>query len=455
MTETSSQELLQDYRRGDDAAAAAIFDRYVARLEALARSRLGGMLRRRVDPEDIVQSAFRSFFMHAREDAFTLNAAGDLWRLLAAITLNKLHGQCEKHAAQKRNAHREVAHASAELAQATAPTTADLAAVIEEIHLALKSLSPIEQRALALELEGHSLADIGHTLGKSERSTRRYLAEAREKIERQLLTTREPRRPCDAVPQATLLYADYRLEAMLAAGGMGKVYRATETTTGKSVAIKTLHKSHLADARAVQRFVQESQILARLTHPHIVRTHGLGRYPGGGYFLVMELIKGVDLESERRRRNFSSEEIARIAGQVTNALAYAHEHGIVHCDVKPANILLTSKGHAFVTDFGFAHLTAPAHGTHAIGGTPGYVAPEVLRGEEPTPTADIYAIGMLLRVLVTGSSAGQLSADADEASQMLMRIWQRCLDPDPAERYATARELLAVLANVGGERSKS
>jgi RNA polymerase sigma factor (sigma-70 family) len=453
VTEAESQELLQDYRRGDAAAAAAIFDRYVARLETLARSRLGGMLRRRVDPEDVVQSAFRSFFLHARDDAFTLNATGDLWRLLAAITLNKLHGQCEKHAAQKRNAHREVALASSDLAQATAPTTADLAAVIEEFHLALKSLSPIEQRALTLELEGHTLSDIGRVLGKSERSTRRYLAEARTKIERRLVCAHNRRRPFNAVPQATLQYADYRLEKMLAAGGMGKVYRATEKVSGRVVALKSLHKAHLADARAVQKFVQEAQILARLEHPNIVRKRGLGRYPGGGYFIVMDLIEGIDLEAERCRRTFASTEIARILRQVAAALHHAHGQGIVHCDVKPANILLASDGHALVTDFGFAHLTTPTRTENAVGGTRGYVAPEVLHGDVPTPAADIYAIGMLLRVLATGSFAGELSADADEDSRQLERIWRRCLQTDSEMRYATSHELVAEFNRISGERT--
>lgn len=448
MTDAQSHELLRDYREGDESAATAIFDRYVARLQALSRSRLGEILRRRVDPEDVVQSAFRSFFFRARTDEFGVRAAGDLWRVLAAITLHKLHSQVDTHTAQKRSVRREKSDASELLTQAEEPTPADVAAVVEEFHLALKRLSPMEQRALSLELEGTSLEDISRTLGKSERSTRRYLADAREKIEKRLLLAREPQQQVDAVPQASLRYADYQLETMLAAGGMGKVYRATEKASGNSVALKSLHKSHLADARAVQRFVQESQILARLTHPNIVGTRGLGRYPGGGFFIVMELIDGVDLESERQLRRFSASEVVSIVRQVVAAIQHAHCRGIVHCDVKPANILLDPSGHVFVTDFGFAHFLTPSASARGVGGTRGYTAPEVLDGAEPTRAADIYAIGVLLRVLLTGSITGELPLDADGRSRALENIWMRCLQSEPSARYATASELLAMLDRI-------
>jgi len=103
MLNHSSQELLQRYRDGEDDAAAEMFSRYVKRLISLVRKRVSGKLQRRIDPEDVIQSAYRSFFVSARDDRYVLSRAGDLWRLLAAIALNKLHRQVERHTAQRRN----------------------------------------------------------------------------------------------------------------------------------------------------------------------------------------------------------------------------------------------------------------------------------------------------------------------------------------------------------------
>jgi DNA-directed RNA polymerase specialized sigma24 family protein len=452
VADAESRELFRDYRNGDDAAATAIFDRYVTRLEALARTRLGHSIKRRVDPEDVVQSAFRSFFIHARESEFALKAKGDLWRLLAAITLNKLHGQVEKQSAQKRSARRELADASDLLRQIESPSSADVVAVCEEFHLALRSLSPIEQRALALELEGQSLDKISRALGKSSRSTRRYLADAREKIERRLSPVHQSRPLVEGAPHTPLRYSDYVLERMLGVGGMGKVYRAREKCLGNVVALKSLHKAQLVDPRAVEKFLQEAQILTRLRHPNIVRIHGLGRYPGGGYFIAMQMIDGVDLETVRTQRKFSAWEIASVGSQVTAAIHHAHAHGIVHCDVKPANILLDQHGQIFITDFGFAHLMGPEISARGVGGTVGYAAPEVLQGADPTPAADIYAIGMLLRVLATGSLNGELPIDADEPQKQLEAIWRHCLQFVPAARYH-AVQLMAGLERIGQERN--
>ena len=108
MSEPKSNELLNKYQAGQSEAAAAIFDRYVDRLIALARARIGPKLKRRVDPEDVVQSAYRSFFVHAKNQEYRLARSGDLWRLLASTTLNKLYGQIERQTAEKRSIDREV-----------------------------------------------------------------------------------------------------------------------------------------------------------------------------------------------------------------------------------------------------------------------------------------------------------------------------------------------------------
>src|SRR5262249_52345354 len=130
----NSQELLQLYQDGQSEAATAIFDRYVARLIALARNRIGPKLKRRVDAEDIVQSAFRSFFVHAKGDDYQLVQSGDLWRLLASITLNKLHHRIEKQTAAKRSIHREApTNIPIVNAKTPEPSAAEVIALYEEL----------------------------------------------------------------------------------------------------------------------------------------------------------------------------------------------------------------------------------------------------------------------------------------------------------------------------------
>jgi serine/threonine-protein kinase len=231
---------------------------------------------------------------------------------------------------------------------------------------------------------------------------------------------------------------------------MGKVYRATDKRTGKKVAVKTLHKSRQADARAVAQFVQESQILAGWNHPNIVKIEGLGRYPGGGYFMVMEFVEGMNLQARLALGPLNVPEAVRIVRDVASAIGYAHEQGIVHCDLKPGNVLLDGEGRVFVTDFGFAYLlnAGPDRRPGAIGGTLGFVAPEVLvGGSKPTPAADIYALGALLSVLVTGRlpGVGDLSRSEGEVSGVVATVCRKCLAERPEERYLNAREVGAVL----------
>lgn len=184
MTETNpaSAELLQQFRRGDDVAAAALHERYVARLVHLARSRLSGRLAARVDAEDVVQSAYRSFFLRARAGQFELQQSGDLWRLLARITLRKLYRQAEHHTAARRSIAREqISTGESEVGiAAREPTPAEAAALADELAHAMQSMSPLERRVLELRLQDHTIDEIASQLGRSERTIRRTLAAIRE-----------------------------------------------------------------------------------------------------------------------------------------------------------------------------------------------------------------------------------------------------------------------------------
>jgi serine/threonine protein kinase len=174
-----------------------------------------------------------------------------------------------------------------------------------------------------MTLQGQSVEAIGKAVGKSERTVRRLLARARTLVENRLTACeRSPTARPATVPEALvkqyaqLQYGDYVLEQLLGAGGMGKVYRATERSSGDRVAVKALHKSRQLDSRAVVQFIQEARILAGLNHPNIVKVRGLGQFPGGGLFIVVEYIDGCDLQTQLMQGPLPLDKVLEIIKQV-------------------------------------------------------------------------------------------------------------------------------------------
>lgn len=192
MTDRPSELLLRQFREGDSRAASEIVDRYVVRLIALARRKLSPKLRRRLDPEDIVQSAYRSFFLHADSGEYVLRRSGDLWRLLAAVTLHKLYGQVERHTAQRRDVGREtdvggaVGSETPAAAASREPSPAEVAAAIEQLHLAMQQLSSTQREVLRMRLQGQTTEEIAAAIHRSERTVRRCLETARQRLEHDL-----------------------------------------------------------------------------------------------------------------------------------------------------------------------------------------------------------------------------------------------------------------------------
>lgn len=176
-----SEQLLLRCRQRDEDASREIFERYLARLTALARSRLAARLQRRTDPEDIVLSAYRSFFVGARDGRFVLQRSGDLWRLLATITIHKLNRQAKRHSAERRDVQREVTLAD-DAHFAREPTAEEAVALADELESILRPLDPLLRRVLELRLQGQSLEEIAAITMRSERTVRRSLAEIREAI---------------------------------------------------------------------------------------------------------------------------------------------------------------------------------------------------------------------------------------------------------------------------------
>jgi RNA polymerase sigma-70 factor (ECF subfamily) len=193
MSDRVSQELLARVEGGDEDAAQALYDRYVHRLIGLARKRLSGKLARRVDPEDIVQSAYRSFFAHAADGCFEISKSGDLWRLLAAITLNKLRSKAKFHRRRKRDLRQEDSmsdrhstHGIAPVRLACDPTPDEATALAEYIERLMAELTPLERKMLELRLQLYTLDEIAEQVDRSERTVRRLMRRLRERLEREL-----------------------------------------------------------------------------------------------------------------------------------------------------------------------------------------------------------------------------------------------------------------------------
>jgi eukaryotic-like serine/threonine-protein kinase len=427
MTDTPSAELVARYFRShDEGAAEELFRRYSERLTALARSRLSHALASRVDAEDVVQSAYRSFFLLARDGEVLLRESGDLWRLLVRITLRKVYRSARRHRADCRSVERE--HPLPDEIEAVAPsrepTPAEVAALLDELRGALAPLGAVQRRMAEMRLQGHEVEAIAAEVRRSPRTVRRLLAAFGGELERRLSGA-----PPQPLEEGLLAYGDVVLLRQLGQGGMGKVYRATWHGSDVPVAVKLLRKPLRGHETAAARFREEAALLGRLRHPGIVAVRGVGLLPDGGHFLVMDLVEGSDLA---RRPRPPVAEALRWVAEAAEAIEYAHGMGVVHCDLKPSNLLLGGDGHVRVSDFGLAR--SLAGGDAPPGGTAGFMAREQFDPEgRVSPRTDIYGLGAVLRVLLP------------ERSPEVDAVCRRCLAPDPAARYASAAELASAL----------
>ena len=259
----------------------------------------------------------------------------------------------------------------------------------------------------------------------------------------------------------------YRITSKLGAGGMGEVYRAHDERLERDVALKVLPAHTLADEVARKRFRKEALALSKLNHPNIATIYDFDTQDGVD-FLVMEYVEGTTLSEKLSGHSLPEKEVAKIGGQVADALEEAHERGVVHRDLKPGNVMVTPKGHAKVLDFGLAKLVRPVSETEVtesltegpkVAGTLPYMAPEQLQGEEVDARTDIHALGLLLYEMSTGRRAfrEELATRLTDAilhrapvtprainarvSPELERIILKCLEKDPENRYQSAKEI--------------
>ena len=271
----------------------------------------------------------------------------------------------------------------------------------------------------------------------------------------------------------------YEVTAQIGEGGMGQVYRATDTKLKRQVAIKILPPSLAADSDRLARFQREAEVLASLNHPNIAAIHGLEE-SGGMTALVMELVEGDDLSQRIARGAIPIDEALPIAKQIAEALEAAHEQGIIHRDLKPANIKVRPDGTVKVLDFGLAKAMEPAAGSSPsmsmsptittpamtqagmILGTAAYMSPEQARGKTVDRRADIWAFGAVLYEMLTGTRAfgGEDIADTLSNVMKVEPSWQRlpasmpprvvqvmraCLQKNPKQRIDSAQSVRLAL----------
>jgi serine/threonine protein kinase len=258
----------------------------------------------------------------------------------------------------------------------------------------------------------------------------------------------------------------YRLLDWVDSGGMAAVYRARDERLRREVAIKVIAEDRAEHPLSVARFHREAQIGRQCAHPNIVATLDAGEQPR--HFIAMEFVKGMDASSlARRRGRLPARQAVRLLSQICQALAYLHAEGVVHCDVSPRNILLRSAdGTAKLADFGLAARRGePAVAPTEIAvGTPGFVAPEVLRGALPTPRSDLYSLGVAAYGLLAGPRRAR-SRDLESTAPMATAVpqlpplgrlcpnlprgltdaVQRAIASDPARRQGSALEFEAAL----------
>jgi Protein kinase domain/Sulfatase-modifying factor enzyme 1/Lectin C-type domain len=244
----------------------------------------------------------------------------------------------------------------------------------------------------------------------------------------------------------------YEISGFIARGGMGAVYKGTQKALQRTVAIKVLPPGiDDGDRHFAQRFKHEAKAMARLAHPNIVAVYEAGETPHGLLYIVMEFIDGTDVGQLIAGEGFVDPLRAiRITSAVCEALAFAHEEGIIHRDIKPSNILLDKKGRVKVGDFGLARMTNPDHdmrtGTNLTMGTADFMAPEALAGgTKVDERADIYAVGVMLYQMLTGkiprgkfSSPSSLRPNVDT---QLDAIVDKALQTNREQRYSTATEM--------------
>jgi len=278
----------------------------------------------------------------------------------------------------------------------------------------------------------------------------------------------QPQTILDSIDDARFVPGDilserYRIVGLLGRGGMGEVYRADDLKLKQPVALKFLPSSLTSNGPALARFYKEVSVARQISHRHVCRVYDVAEFQGG-HFISMEFVRGEELSSLLKRiGRLPQDKAIDVARQLCAALAAVHERGVLHRDLKPANIMLDEHGEVRITDFGIAALASEVDRSE-LSGTPAYMSPEQLDGNELTVRSDIYSLGLVLYEVFTGKKAFEASTlqellrlrrsdttptnpsqHVPELDPLIERVIFRCLEKDPAKRPATALQIAAAL----------
>ena len=266
----------------------------------------------------------------------------------------------------------------------------------------------------------------------------------------------------------------YEVVALLGAGGMAEVYRARDTRLGRDVAIKVVSEALGTDRAFLERFEREAKLAASVAHPNVVALHDVGFHDGKPYF-VTELLQGESLRERLSKGSIALPSALSWAAQMAQGLAAAHERGIAHRDLKPENVFITRDGHVKLLDFGIAKLVeavqeAKPHGildetvsssgsstgTGMVLGTPGYMSPEQVRGDQVDARTDFFSLGAVLYEMLSGQRAFPAASTVETGyailhkepeplpaavPQQVSQVVHRCLEKEPSKRFQSARDL--------------
>ena len=283
------------------------------------------------------------------------------------------------------------------------------------------------------------------------------------------------------IREGQILKGRYRVDKFLGRGGMAEVYKVWDKQRSTFLAMKLLYEDLAVDRVFIRRFKREANTLAKLQHPYIVRFYGLEQ-EGPKAFILLDYINGKSMKRVIFDQGgpFALEQIETIFHPICTALQYAHNKGLVHCDMKPGNVMVNRQGEVLVMDFGIARMTDAATATMVGMGTPAYMSPEQVLGLHPVPQTDIYALGILLFEMLTGGERpftgehAQTTGSTSEKvrweqvnlpppspreynpkiTKQLESVLLKCLAKQPGARYQTPLELLNALERAaGGEKT--
>jgi serine/threonine protein kinase len=272
-----------------------------------------------------------------------------------------------------------------------------------------------------------------------------------------------------------IILEQFRVDSFIASGGMGAVYRVWDINRNVFLAMKVLHVDVDDDAAGFKSFQREARALQKLTHPNIVPFYGLFQTPDF-VFLLERFVDGPNLSEIIRKRKgpLPIDDVLIFMNAVCAALGFAHANNLVHCDVKPGNVMIDSNGQVYLTDFGIVRHAESATTTFGMAGTPSYMAPEQVRGEPVGPATDVYALGIMLFEMLTGqrpfrgitaNTKQESATNAEriryehqlipppnprsinpEISEELSAVILRALNKNPDDRYQDTRSLMTALA---------